>query len=99
MKNIAIIFSLLVIMMLTGCNSVYSIDQKITEEKAKQTIIDERSRECCGDAEILSVTSKSNKYIIQWEIASIEEEGTDSINKETGKIKMIELSRGFCEWK
>lgn len=37
--------------------------------------------------------SKSNKYIIHWEIDPIEE-GTDSINKKTGKIKMIKSSRG-----
>jgi hypothetical protein len=98
LKKVTTIFFLLFIIILTGCNSVNSNDQKVTEEKAKQIIIDERSRACCGDVEIISVMSKFNKYIIQWEIDPIEE-GTDSINKKTGKIKMIKSSRGSCKWK
>ncbi|WP_029268251.1 lipoprotein [Virgibacillus alimentarius] len=99
MKKITVIYFLLFLIILTGCNSIKSNDQNITEEKAKQIVIDERSRECCGDAEIITIISKTNKYIIQWEIDSLKEEGTDSIHKKTGKIKAIESTRGTCKIK
>lgn len=98
MKKIPLIlFLLFFIIVITGCNSISSNDQKITEEKAKQMVLDKHSREC-AELEFISVISKSNKYIIQWEIDPLEE-GKDSINKETGKMKMIESSRGTCRWK
>jgi len=96
-KHIVILFPLLIII-LTGCNNANSNDLKLTEEKAKQIVIAERSRECCN-LEIVSITSKPNKYVVEWEIASIEEKGKDSIHKKTGEIKMIDLSLGTCQWK
>lgn len=97
MKKAVIILNIIVL--LFGCRSIDYSDEEITEEKAKQIIIDERSRECCEDAEVLSVTSKSNTYVVYWEIPSIDEKGKDSINKKNGEIKTIESSRGSCKWK
>lgn len=99
MKKITIISFFLFLIILIGCNSVKSNDQKITVEEAKQIVIDERTRECCGDAEIIDITSNPDKYIIQWEIESIDEAGTDSIHKQTGKMKAIESTRGTCKIK
>lgn len=92
-------FILLATIVLASCNSPYINDGKITEEEAKQIIIDEQSKECCGDAEIISIDSKSETYIIEWEISSIYERGIDSVDKNNGKIKTIESSRGACQWK
>lgn len=97
MKNITIISILLSIFILTGCNDNNSINQKITEEKAIQIVLDQHIRED-SDIEILSVVCKSNKYIIEWENDPIEE-GKDSVNKETGELKMVESSRGTCQWR
>jgi hypothetical protein len=84
---------------LIGCNSVESNNQNITVDEAKQIDIDERSIECCGDAKITDIISKSDIYVIQWEIESIEESGKDSIHRKTGKIKAMESSRGTCKFK
>ncbi|MBP2257880.1 lipoprotein [Virgibacillus alimentarius] len=40
MKKITVIYFLLFLIILTGCNSIKSNDQNITEEKAKQIVID-----------------------------------------------------------
>jgi hypothetical protein len=99
LKEITFISFLLFPIILIGCNSVESNDQNITVDEAKQIVIDERSRACCGDAKITDIISKSDIYVIQWEIESIEEFGKDSIHKQTGKIKAIESSRGTCKIK
>lgn len=99
LKKVTIVLSLLFLMIFTGCNNIDSNDQKITKEEASQIVINERSRDCCDDAEILSITSEPDKYIINWEIESINESGKDSIHKQTGRLKLIESSRGACKLK
>src|SRR5699024_12757331 len=99
MKKITVIYFLLFLIILTGCNSIKSNDQNITEEKAKQIVIDERSRECCGDAEIITIITKTNKYIIQWKIDSLKEEETDRIDKKISKIKAIKTNLDKCKIK
>lgn len=86
-KLVTILFFVLAII-ITGCSSD-SNAQEISKEEAEQVIIDKRSRECCGKAEIIDTTSESDKYIIQWEIERLDETGKDSVNKKTGKLKMI----------
>lgn len=97
MRILVTIFFMILFMTCIGCDK--SSVEEITEADAKQIIIDERSRECCGEAEIISVVSKSDKYVIRWEIESIYEKGTDSVNKKTGELKSIELNRGACQIK
>lgn len=97
MKNT--VMTIAVMTMLTSCGNMDSTDPEITEEEAKQIVIEERSRECCKDPEIQSVISKADSYIVQWEINSIDEQGKDSVHKKTSEVKKIESSRGACKWK
>lgn len=87
MKKITIIAFLLLVSILSGCNSINS---KITEEQAKQIVLEHHTKEI-GEVEIISATTKFNKYIIEWENKENCEKGTDSVNK-NGEIKMIEAS-------
>jgi hypothetical protein len=84
MKNIVITLITIVSILLSGCN----IDSKITEEQAKSIVIDFHTKQI-GEVEIISVTTKFNKYIIEWENKENCEQGTDSVNS-SGKIKNIE---------
>lgn len=97
LKKISII--LLAMLMLVGCQNNQFAGEELTKEEAKQIIIAEHSKECCGEAEILSIDSTDETYVIEWQISSIYEFGTDSVNKKTGKLKTIQSSRGACEWK
>ena len=92
-----ICFLLLCLMILAGCNSASSNVIDITEDKAREMIC-ERHATRHGTVYIISVEHKPDKYIIKWEIASIRE-GKDSINKESGEVKVFESSRGSCSWK
>jgi PBP1b-binding outer membrane lipoprotein LpoB len=85
MKIITIV--LLLSLILSGCNN---IESKISEEQAKQIVLEHYTKEI-GEVEIISVTTKFNKYIIEWENKENCEKGTDSVNK-NGELKMIEAS-------
>lgn len=95
MNRIGIIF--LSILFVSGCSTANSNKPDITEEDAKDMVIEEHCREA-GEVEIISVMNQSNKYIIKWENELIEE-GIDSVHKKSGKLKMIESTRGSCEWR
>src|SRR5690625_2559797 len=86
MRKTIFIFSSL-IFILTACNN--SIDKEITEEKAKEIVINCHDSDV-GEVDVISVVDKSEKYIIKWENDTIEEE-TDSVNKTTDKIKTREI--------
>lgn len=87
MRKAIVIFVLLLTFLLSGCNS---IDSKITEEQAKSIVVKHHTKQI-GEIDIISVTTKFNKYIIKWENKKNCETGTDSVNKK-GEIKMIEAS-------
>lgn len=87
MKKIAILLLLLWSFILSGCNS---IDSKITTEQAKSIVVAHHTKHI-GEVEIISVTTKFNKYIIEWENKGNCKKGIDSVNKK-GEIKMIEAS-------
>lgn len=97
MRHITILCFLLLIMIISGCTDSHSHAAEITENKAEEMILEEHA---CphGTVEIVSVVSTPDKYIVEWEIDPIKE-GKDSINKQTGKMKMIESSHGACSWK
>jgi hypothetical protein len=86
MKKIVIILVTMVSITLNGCN----VESKITEEQAKSIVIDYHTKQI-GEVEILSVKTKFNKYIIEWENKENCEQGTDSVNS-SGEIKNIESS-------
>jgi type III secretory pathway lipoprotein EscJ len=87
MKKTAVIIVLLMTLILNGCNSTES---KITEKEAKSIVVKHHSKHI-GKVKIISVTTKFNKYIIEWENQENCEKGIDSVNKK-GEIKMIEGS-------
>jgi hypothetical protein len=87
MKKIAIICVSMLSLILSGCNSIVS---KITEEQAKSIVVEHHTKHI-GEVEIVSVNTKFNKYIIEWENKENCEKGTDSVNKQ-GEIKTIESS-------
>lgn len=84
-----IMFILVMIMtfMVSGCNNVNS---KVTEEQAKSIVVEHHTKDI-GEVEIISITTKYNTYIIEWENKGNCEKGTDSVNKK-GDFKMIEAS-------
>lgn len=97
MKRNAIILCMLFIIVLSGCTNTQSNAEVLSEAEARQMIKDEHVSNH-GDVEIVSVCEQSDKYVIKWRIQSIAF-GKDSIIKDTGKIKMVESSRGSCSWK
>lgn len=94
MRKILIMF-LSSFFILSACSNSTNIE--ITEEEAKEIVINCHSSDI-GEIDIVSVVTKPNKFIIIWENEPLEE-GVDSINKKTGKLKTIESSHGSCEWK
>ncbi|MGN7175894.1 hypothetical protein BK139_07675 [Paenibacillus sp. FSL R5-0490] len=86
MKKIFIIFITMTSIIVNGC----SIESKITEEQAKAIVIDYHTKQI-GNVEIISVTAKFNKYIIEWENKENCEQGTDRVDS-NGEIKNIESS-------
>jgi protein involved in sex pheromone biosynthesis len=87
MRKTIVIFVLLLIFVLSSCNS---LESRITEEQAKSIVVKHHTKHI-GEVEVISVTTKFNKYIIQWKNKENCEIGTDSVNKK-GEIKMIEFS-------
>lgn len=77
----------LLFFILSGCNSS---NTKITEEQAKAIVIEHHTNQI-GKVEIVSVTTKFNKYIIEWENKENCEEGTDTVNKK-GEVTMVDAS-------
>lgn len=91
MKNIAIIFVLLFTFILGACNNINSNTPKVTEEEAKQIVLEHHTKEI-RKVEIISVSRESDIYIIEWENDENCEKGTDSVSNEDGEIEMIEAS-------
>src|SRR5690625_483550 len=92
-----IVMFLISIFVVSGCHGTSANKSKLTEEEAKQIVMDEHQRDV-GEVEIISVITKDDKFIIEWKNDPIEE-GIDSINAKTGKLKSIESTRGYCEWR
>ncbi|MBM7694885.1 hypothetical protein JOC77_004364 [Peribacillus deserti] len=84
MKKAVIIFTLILSLITSGCNI---IESKITEEHAKLIVLEYHSKDI-GEVKIISVTTKFNKYIIEWENRDNCENGTDSVNTK-GELKNI----------
>ena len=90
-----LLFSFLVI--LSSCGQENPANKSVTEEEAKEIVIDCHSGDV-GEINIVSVVTKKDVYVVKWENEPLKE-GVDSVDKKTGKLKMIESSHGSCEWK
>jgi len=89
--NKMIMVCLFLVVILSGCMNMNSNVAEISEAEAKQIVLGSHTQDI-GEVEIISVTTKSNKYIIEWENKENCENGTDSISMKSGEIKMIEAS-------
>jgi hypothetical protein len=84
-KLINYVLTSLMILLLIGCSN---IEDSISEEDAKQLVIEEHSNNN-GMPSIVSVELKSNAYYVKWENEENKESGTDKVTK-NGEIEMIE---------
>lgn len=84
-----LIFFLLIMVLLIGCAS---IEDTISEEEAKQLVIEKRTTEnTYGTVEIISVEIKRNSYYVEWENKENTEWGIDRVTKD-GEVKMMEAT-------
>jgi hypothetical protein len=84
-----IIILLMIIALLTGC---MPIEDVISEEEAKQLVIEKRTTEnSYGTVDIISVEIKRNSYYIEWENKKNTEWGIDRVTKD-GKVHMLEAT-------
>lgn len=82
---------ILFIFILITANGCAGSNPKIMEEQAKSMIIEHHNNNI-GEVEIISVTHKNKKYIIEWENKENCENGIDNVNDQNGDIKMVEAS-------
>lgn len=88
-KVIKVIFFLLMMVLLVGCTNIEDV---ISEEEAKQLVIEKRTTEnTYGTVDIISVEIKRNSYYVEWENKENTEWGIDRVTKD-GEIKMIEAT-------
>lgn len=83
MKKIVLAFSLLLILVMSGCNTFS--EPTISEEEAKSIVLKEHTK-YIGKVEIISVSHKRKEYIVKWENKENCENGTDYINDQNGEI-------------
>jgi hypothetical protein len=75
--------------LLVGCTNIEDV---ISEEEAKQLVIEKRTTEnTYGTVDIISVEIKRNSYYVEWENKENTEWGIDRVTKD-GEIKMIEAT-------
>jgi hypothetical protein len=88
MKKIVTTMFVLLIFIVSGCNSA---ELNVSKEKAKSSVIEQHTG-MNGKVKILSVELKRNNYIVEWENEENCEKGIDSVDGENGTIEMIEAS-------
>jgi hypothetical protein len=72
--------------MLIGCSN---IKDSLSEEKAKQLVIEKHTNPPHGTPSILNIEVKYNSYYVDWENKENKESGTDKVTK-NGEVIMIE---------
>lgn len=83
MKRIVLALSLLLILVMSGCNKFS--EPQITEEEAKSMVIKDHTKHI-GKVEIISISHKGNEYIVKWKNKENCENGTDYVNDQNGEI-------------
>ncbi len=83
MKQIVLVFSSLLILVVSGCN--YFSEPKISEKEA-QSIVLKAHTSHIGNAEIKSISHQGNEYMVKWENEENCENGTDYVNDQNGEI-------------
>ena len=87
MKQLFLSFVLMVVLAMSGCNN----EAMITEEEAKSIVLEEHTNHI-GKVEIISVSYKGNKYIVEWKNKENCENGTDYVNDKNGEITLGEAT-------
>lgn len=75
-----IILFVLSLYILAGCQNA---NPKITEEEA-EAIVNEKHTGAIGKVEIVSISHKRGKYIVEWENTDNCENGVDHIDDQSG---------------
>lgn len=83
MKRIVLAYSLLLILVMSGCNNFS--EPKISEEEAKSIVLKDQTKHI-GKVEIISVSHKGNEYIVKWENKENCENGIDYVDDQNGEI-------------
>ena len=88
-KVIKVIFFLLMVVLLVGYTSIKDV---ISEEEAKELVIEKRTTEnTYGTVEIISVEIKRNSFYVEWENKENTEWGIDRVTKDR-EVQMIEAT-------
>lgn len=82
-KRIILAISLLLILVMSGCNNFS--EPKISEEEAKSIVIKDNTK-LIGKVEIISVSHEGKKYTVKWNNKENCENGTDYVNDQNGEI-------------
>ncbi|MGD7044645.1 hypothetical protein [Jeotgalibacillus proteolyticus] len=90
-RHTVLLFFLLMSMVLSGCNGFS--DPKISENEAKQIIIENRTVNI-GKVEITSISREWNRYVIRWENIDNCESGTDYVHTQSGELS--DGDRSIC---
>lgn len=89
MKRIVLVFSILLILVASGCNNIS--EPKISEEQAKGIVLKNHTKNI-GDVEIISVTHKGNEYIVKWVNKGNSNNGIHYVNDKNGEITKSETT-------
>ncbi|EIT84470.1 hypothetical protein A374_15132 [Fictibacillus macauensis ZFHKF-1] len=89
MKRTVLVFSLLLLMITSGCNNFSK--PKISEDQARSIVLKEHTKHI-GKVRIISVSHKGEKYSLKWENKEKCEHGTDYVNDQNGEITKRESS-------
>ncbi|MDL4840742.1 hypothetical protein [Aquibacillus rhizosphaerae] len=78
-----IIFLVFILFVVNGCG-IMSTSPKITEEEVNAIVIEKYTGEI-GKVEIVTITHKKGKYIVEWENTGNCESGVDHIDDQSGE--------------
>lgn len=81
------VFIMMTLFLLVGCTNISEV---ISEEEAKQLVI-EKHMTNIGSPQIISIENNRNTYIVEWENKENKEWGIDKVTKD-GEVKMVEAT-------
>ncbi len=73
------------IISLAGCTQT---EDEVSKEEAQELVVEEHSRNF-GNVEIISVETKTDKYIIKWENEENSQKGVDEVHKNGDLEKIV----------
>ncbi len=92
--SFAFIIIIISIISLTGCTQ---IEDEISKEEAQELVIKQHNRNY-GKVEIISIETKTDRYIIKWENDENSQKGVDEVHK-NGDLNRITIETEIEEIK